>query len=95
MSLSVTAFTALPVNVAVHRDARRQAQEARRRQNVIKFIALASMARLVMDRRTQVAVIVAVAGLAAAASLAAEGGNPPQWYLDLGRGDRPGSKGHG
>ena len=81
--------------MAVHRDAMRQAQEARRRQNVIKFIALATVARLAMDRRIQVAVIVAVAGLAAAASLAAEGGSPLQWYLDLGRDDRPGSKGHG
>ena len=62
---------------------------------MIKFIALASVARLAMDRRAQVAVIVAVAGLAAAASLAAEGGNPLEWYLDRGRGDRPGSKGHG
>jgi hypothetical protein len=53
--------------MAVHRDARHQAQEARRRQNVIRFIALASVARLAMDRRFQVAVIVAVAGLAAAA----------------------------
>jgi hypothetical protein len=81
--------------MAVHRDARRQAVEARRRQNVIKFIALASVARLAMDRRIQVAVIVAVAGLAAAASLAAEGGSPLQWYLDLGRGARSGGKGHG
>lgn len=81
--------------MAGHRDVRRQAQEARRRQNVMKYIVLASVAYFAMDRRTQVAVIVTVAGLAAAASLVAEGGNPLRWYLDQGRVDRPGSRGHG
>ena len=74
--------------MAGHRAVKRQAQEIRRRQKVIRYIALVSMTRFAMNRRTQVAVIVAVAGLAAAASLAAEGPNPLQWYLDRGRSDR-------
>jgi hypothetical protein len=51
---------------------------------VVKLIMLASVTSLAMDRRVQVAVIVAVAGLAAAARLAAQGGNPLEWYLDRG-----------
>lgn len=81
--------------MAGHRAVRREMQKIRRRQKAIKYIALVSVAHFAMDRRTQVAVIVAVVGLAAAASLAAEGGNPLQWYLDRGRGDRSRSKGHG
>lgn len=51
--------------MAGHRAVRRETQEIRRRQKVIKYIALVSVAHFAMDRRTQVAVIVAVAGLAA------------------------------
>ena len=38
------------------------------------------------DKRTLVAIVVAVVALAAAARLASEGGNPLDWYLSLSRG---------
>jgi len=54
----------------------------------MKFVALAWVRRLVTDRRTLFAVIVAAVGLVAAARLASEGGNPLDWYMAYGRGER-------
>ena len=44
---------------------------------------LMTAVRVATDKRTLVAVVVAAAGLAAAAQLASEGGNPLDWYLSL------------
>jgi hypothetical protein len=64
------------------------ARAARRRSTVLKAVVLMSVARVATDKRTLVAVIVAVVGLAAAKQLASEGGNPVDWYLSLSR-DKP------
>jgi hypothetical protein len=68
--------------------AARQARAARRRQSVLKGIVLMTVVRVATDKRTLAAAVVAVAGLAAAAQLASEGGNPLDWYLSLSRGKR-------
>jgi hypothetical protein len=65
-----------------------QARAARRRRSVLRYVVLMSVARVATDKRTLVAVTVAVIGLAAAAQLASEGGNPLDWYLSLARGKR-------
>jgi hypothetical protein len=44
-----------PVPSAGVREAARQARDARRRKNVIKFVALVSVGHLVVDRRILVA----------------------------------------
>lgn len=69
-------------------DAVHQARAARRRRSVLKGVVLMSVARVATDKRTLVAVIVAVVGLAAAKQLASEGGNPLEWYLSLSGGKR-------
>jgi hypothetical protein len=66
--------------------AARQARAARRRRSVLKGVVLMTVIRVATDKRTLVAVVVAVVGLAAAARLASEGGNPVDWYLSLSRG---------
>jgi hypothetical protein len=65
-----------------------QARAARRRRSVVKGVVLMSVARVATDKRTLVAVIVAVVGVAAAAQLASEGGNPLDWYLSFSGGKR-------
>lgn len=67
-------------------DAARQARAARRRRSVLKGVVLMTVVGVATDKRTLVAVVVAVVGLAAAAHLASEGGNPLEWYLSLSRG---------
>lgn len=63
-----------------------QARAARRRRSVLKGVVLWSVVRVATDKRTLVAIVVAIVGLAAAAQLASEGGNPLDWYLSLSRG---------
>jgi hypothetical protein len=65
---------------------RREAREARRRQHVIRLVMLAVAARVAVDRRTLVGVIVLAVGLVAAKRLASEQGTPAlDWYLARGR----------
>ena len=61
----------------------RQARAAQRRSTVLKGVVLMSVARAATDKRTLVAVIVAVIGVAAAKQLASEGGNPVTWYMSM------------
>jgi hypothetical protein len=68
--------------------AAQQARAARRRQSVLKGVVLMTAVRVATDKRTLAAVVVAAVGLAAAAQLASEGGNPLDWYLSLSRGKR-------
>jgi hypothetical protein len=65
-----------------------QARAARRRRSALRFVVLMTVARVATDKRTLVAVVVAAIGLAAAAQLASEGGNPVDWYLSLSGGKR-------
>jgi hypothetical protein len=65
-----------------------QARAARRRRSVLKGVVLMAVVRVATDKRTLVAVVVAVVGLAAAAQLASEGSNPLDWYLSLSGGKR-------
>jgi hypothetical protein len=69
-------------------DAGQQARTARRRRSALRFVVLMTVARVATDKRTLVAVVVAAIGLAAAAQLASEGGNPVEWYLSLSGGKR-------
>ena len=65
---------------------RQEAREARRRQHVVTFVMLAAAARVVVNRRTLVGVIVLAIGLVAAKRLASEGGIPGKdWYLARGQ----------
>jgi hypothetical protein len=68
--------------------AAQQARAARRRRSVLKGVMLMTAVRVATDKRTLVAVVVAAVGLAAAAQLASEGGNPLDWYLSLSGGKR-------
>ena len=68
--------------------AEQQARAARRRRSVLRGVMLIAVARVATDKRTLAAVVVAVVGLAAAAQLASDGGNPLDWYLSLARGQR-------
>jgi hypothetical protein len=62
--------------------AARQAREAKRRHHVIRFVMLAAAARMTVDKRTVVGVIVLALGVAAAASLGNERGAPGlDWYM--------------
>ena len=70
------------------REAARQSRVARRRQHVIRLVALAAVARLACNRNSVHGLIVVAVALAAAARLAREGGNPLDRYLALGRGER-------
>jgi hypothetical protein len=71
-------------------NAARQARAARRQRSVLKGVLLMTVARVATDKRTRAAVAVAAVGVAAAAQLASEGGNPLDWYLSL-SGDKRGS----
>jgi hypothetical protein len=55
---------------------------------VLKGVLVMTVAPVATGKRTLAAVVVAAAGLAAAAQLASEGGNPVDWYLSLSRGKR-------
>ena len=68
--------------------AAQQARAARRRRSVLNGVMLMTAVRAAMDKRTLAAVVVAAVGLAAAAQLASEGGNPLDWYLSLSGGKR-------
>jgi hypothetical protein len=70
------------------RYAAQQARAARRRQSVLKGVVVMTVVRVATDKRTLVAVVVTAVGLAAAAQLASEGGNPLEWYLRLSGGKR-------
>lgn len=65
-----------------------QQARAARRRSALRFVVLMTAARVATDKRTLVAVVVAAIGLAAAAQLASEGGNPVDWYLSLSGGKR-------
>jgi hypothetical protein len=68
------------------RQVARQAQEARRRQRVIKLVMLAAATRTVLDKRTLAGVIVLGIAVAAAKGLAQERGTPGlDWYRARGR----------
>jgi hypothetical protein len=69
-------------------NAAQQARAARRRRSVLKGVMLMTAVRVATDKRTLVAVVVAAVGVAAAAQLASEGGNPLDWYLSLSGGKR-------
>jgi hypothetical protein len=65
---------------------RQEAQEARRRQQVIRLVMLAVAARAAVNRRTLAGAIVLAIGLVAAKRIASEGGIPGMdWYLARGR----------
>ena len=65
------------------------AREAKRRQHVIRFVMLAAAARMAVDKRTLVGVIVLALGVAAAASLGNERGTPGlDWYMTHGGGKK-------
>jgi hypothetical protein len=69
--------------------AARQAHEAKRRQHVVRFVMLAAAARMAVDKRTLVGVIVLALGVAAAASLGNERGTPGlDWYMTHGGGKK-------
>ena len=65
---------------------RQQAAEAKRRQQVLKFVMLATVARVVVSRRTLGGVIVLGIGLAAAKRMGNDRGTPAlDWYRARGR----------
>ena len=71
------------------RQAARPSREARRRQRVITFIALAAAARMAVDKRTVLGVIVVAVALVAVKGLAGERGTPLlDWYRAIGRTER-------
>ena len=66
---------------------RQQAAEAKRRQQVLKFVMLAAAARVLVSRRTLAGVIVLGIGLAAAKRMGNERGTPAlDWYRARGQG---------
>ncbi len=65
---------------------RQQAAEARRRQQVLKFVMLAAVARAVVSKRALGGVIVLAIGVAAAKRMGSERGTPAlDWYRARGR----------
>lgn len=77
-STGVVAHTRPPGSA---RRAARSAAEARRQRHVIRFLMLAAMASLAVDKRTVQGAIVLVIGVAAAARLAKDRGAPGlDWY---------------
>jgi hypothetical protein len=63
-----------------------QTRAARRRQHVITLVALATAARIAVDRRTLAGVIVLAVGLVAAKGLAQQRGVPGlEWYKARGQ----------
>jgi hypothetical protein len=63
-----------------------QTREAKRRQHVITLVALATAARIAVDRRTLAGVMVLVVGLVAAKRMAQDRGTPGlEWYKARGR----------
>jgi hypothetical protein len=65
---------------------RQQAAEAKRRQQVLKFVMLATAARAVVSKRTLGGVIVLGIGLAALKNMGNERGTPAlDWYRARGQ----------
>jgi hypothetical protein len=83
MTVNEGAPAPLPATSGEASYAAQQARAARRRRSVLKGVMLMTAVRVATDKRSLVAVVVAAAGLAAAAQLASEGGNPLGWYLSL------------
>ncbi len=70
----------------IGRPAARQASGVRRREHVIRFVALAAVARRIWDKRTLQATIVLAIGLIAVGRLGKEHGTPAlDWYRARGR----------
>jgi hypothetical protein len=67
-------------------DTRQEAREAKRRQQVMRFVMLAAVARVAVDRRTLAGIITLAIGVAAAKGLASDRGTPAlDWYRARGR----------
>lgn len=76
--------TAAPTSGGV-RETARQTREARRRQHVMTFIALAAAARVAVDKRTIAGVILVVIAVIAAKEMGGERGMPLlDWYRAAG-----------
>ena len=83
--MMIAVASSAPADISgVVADAPRHPPGAQRRKHVIVAIALATLAHQAVDKRTVVGAIVVVIGVVAAARLAAEGGNPLEWYLGRG-----------
>ena len=76
------------MNVSATETASGPRSQASGRKNAIRLVMLASAANLARDKHTFRAVIVAAIVVVAVARLAREGGNPVDWYLARGQGER-------